>query len=155
MRSNDDGGDGPNTTTTCWDRCGLILPLYVEFRKDPLGLAMQEKPSPEALVSREHLTSVLCSGPTTNSKAGKGFRYPVASPGGGPTPTSESPAPAIRRWEGVDSTLPPPHCCLPKESESRETVSWQHGFGCSPCMGVCDSGPPPSPRGPQALWHQG
>lgn len=83
----------------------------------------------------------------------------MTSPGGGPTPISESPAPDIRRWEGVDGTLPPPDCCLLKESESRETVSWQHGFGCSPCMGVCDSGPPtPGGRrrfGVRADWTLG
>ena len=52
----------------------MILPLSVEFSKDPLGLAMQEKPSPEALVSREHLSSVLSAlVPPLIAKLGRGF----------------------------------------------------------------------------------
>ena len=60
--------------TTGWDRCRVILPLSAEFSKDPLGLAMKEKPSPEALVSREHLSSVLSAlVPPLIAKLGRGF----------------------------------------------------------------------------------
>lgn len=48
----------------------------------------------------------------------------------------------LQLWEGVGGTLLPPQCCCLRESESRETVSWQQRFHCPPCMGVCDAAMP-------------
>lgn len=42
----------------------------------------------------------------------------------------------------MGGTLLPPQRWRLKESESRETVSWQQSFHCPPCMGVCDATTP-------------
>lgn len=101
---------------------------------------MQEKPSPEALVSREHLTSVPSAlVPPRIAKLGRGFGtlWPALAEGPPPSPRAQrQPSTAGRGWTAPFLL----HTAVSSKSESRETVSWQHGFGCSPCMGVYDSG---------------